>query len=197
MARGFLSRLFCAKELGAAGWNQPIVSDQPYPIPLDGGTVRGVHFQRPPHAEMKLVSCIRGKVWDVAVDVARRFQRLSCSGTPSACPPRTDAPLLIPEGFCPRPFNRWADDVELLYCHSAAYAAAAEAGSQCKKTRCWRLPGRCRLTELSARDAQHPMLNEQFRRSGVVKCRHCATPLAHTFLDLGFAPTFQRLSDGR
>src|SRR5690554_6695588 len=66
--RGFLARLFCAEELAAAGWTQPIAQIN-HTFTAKQGTVRGMHFQRPPHAEMKLVSCIRGEVWDVAVDL--------------------------------------------------------------------------------------------------------------------------------
>src|SRR5262245_9797756 len=67
-SRGFLSRLFCVEELSAAGWNKPVVQLN-HTYTVQHGMVRGMHFQYPPHAEMKLVSCIRGEVWDVAVDV--------------------------------------------------------------------------------------------------------------------------------
>ena len=67
-ARGFLSRLFCAEELGPAGWTKPIAQIN-HTYTAKRGTVRGMHFQHPPHADMKLVSCIRGEVWDVAVDI--------------------------------------------------------------------------------------------------------------------------------
>lgn len=66
--RGFLSRLFCAEELVVAGWHKPLAQIN-HTCTTQRGTVRGLHFQHPPHAEMKLVSCIRGKVWDVAVDL--------------------------------------------------------------------------------------------------------------------------------
>jgi len=66
--RGFLSRLFCADELEDAGWQKPITQiNQTFTSKC--GTVRGLHYQTQPHTEMKLVSCIRGEVWDVAVDL--------------------------------------------------------------------------------------------------------------------------------
>jgi dTDP-4-dehydrorhamnose 3,5-epimerase len=161
-ARGFLSRLFCAEELGAAGWIQPIVQINHTYTALCG-TVRGMHFQRPPHAEMKLVSCIRGEVWDVAVDVragSKTFlqwhaERLSADNRHA---------LLIPEGFA-HGFQALTDNVEILYCHSAAYMAAAEVGLNAKDPMlaiAWPL----QINELSPRDVQHPMLNESF--AGVV-----------------------------
>lgn len=159
--RGFLSRLFCAEELSAAGWSKPIAQIN-QTVTARRGTVRGLHFQYPPHAEMKLVSCVRGEVWDVAVDIrvdSKTFlrwhgERLSAD---NGCA------LLIPEGFA-HGFQTLTDDVELLYFHSAAYSAPAEAALNPNDARlkiAWPLP----ITGLSTRDAQHPMLDDQF--SGV------------------------------
>ena len=157
-ARGFLSRLFCVEELGAAGWTKPIAQIN-HTRTARRGTVRGLHFQCPPHAEMKLVSCIRGDVWDIAVDVragSKNFLQWHAEHL-SADNGRA---LLIPEGFA-HGFQSLTDDVELLYCHSAAYSAAAESGLNAADPRLaitWPLP----ITELSPRDTQHPMLNEQY-----------------------------------
>ena len=162
-ARGFLSRIFCAEELSVAGWRKPIVQIN-HTLTQKTGTVRGMHFQRPPHAEMKLVSCIRGEVWDVAVDVragSKTFlqwhaERLS-AGNGRA--------LLIPEGFA-HGFQALTDDVELLYFHSAPYFVTAEAGLNAKDPMLairWPLE----ITELSSRDAQHPLLNGQFEGAAV------------------------------
>lgn len=157
-SRGFLSRLFCAEELGAAGWTKSIAQIN-HTFTAHRGTVRGMHYQRPPDAEMKLVTCLRGEVWDVAVDLRRgspsflhwHAERLSAD---NGCA------LLLPEGFA-HGFQALTDDVELLYCHSAAYAAAAEAGLNPRDVALsvrWPLP----IHELSARDAQHPMLDHEF-----------------------------------
>ncbi len=153
-SRGFLSRLFCADELAAAGWDQPIAQIN-HTLTAKRGTVRGLHFQRAPQAEIKLVSCLRGAVFDVAVDVrpgSATFlqwhgERLSAD---NGCA------LLIPAGFA-HGFQALSDDVELLYCHSAPYVAAAEAGLNPQDPRlalAWPLA----ITELSARDAGHAML---------------------------------------
>jgi dTDP-4-dehydrorhamnose 3,5-epimerase len=68
--RGFFARLFCAEELRDAGWRAAVAQIN-HTMTARKGAVRGLHFQRPPHAEMKLVSCIRGTVWDVGVDLRR------------------------------------------------------------------------------------------------------------------------------
>ena len=160
-SRGFLSRLFCAEELAAAGWIKPVAQVN-HTFTARRGTVRGMHFQRPPHAEMKLVSCIRGEVWDVAVDVRAgsptfmrwHAERLSADNGRA---------LLIPEGFA-HGFQTLTDGVELLYCHSAAYAAEAEAGLRFDDPALhitWQLES----IDLSSRDKNHPLLAPNF--SGV------------------------------
>jgi dTDP-4-dehydrorhamnose 3,5-epimerase len=150
-SRGFLSRLFCAEELALAGWHLPIAQLN-HTYTARRGTVRGLHFQRAPHAEAKLVSCLRGEVWDLAVDLRPdsatfgRWHAVTLSAD-NGCA------LLIPEGFA-HGFQALSDDVELLYCHSAAFAPQAEAGlhPQCPQLAiAWPLV----ITELSARDAGH------------------------------------------
>ena len=59
--RGFLARLFCAEELAAAGWHGPVAQIN-HTHTAQRGTVRGLHYQRPPAPEAKLVSCLRGAV---------------------------------------------------------------------------------------------------------------------------------------
>lgn len=149
--RGFLSRLFCAKELAVAGWSKPVAQIN-HALTLRRGTVRGMHYQRPPHAEMKLVSCIRGEVWDVAVDLRAgsstflrwHAERLSAENGRA---------LLIPEGFA-HGFQALTDGVELVYCHSAPYVPEADAGLNPRDPRLgidWPLP----IEALSSRDGQH------------------------------------------
>lgn len=68
--RGFLSRLYCGAELADAGFDRPIVQIN-QTLTRAQGAIRGMHFQYPPHAEDKFVSCLGGEVWDVAVDLRR------------------------------------------------------------------------------------------------------------------------------
>lgn len=156
--RGAFARVFCQDELAAAGWTRPIAQIN-HTVTLARGTVRGLHYQRPPHAEMKLVSCLRGEVWDVAVDLRAgsptflrwHAERLSADNGRA---------LLIPEGFA-HGFQALSDQVELLYCHSAPYVAQAEAGVHPHEARlaiAWPLP----IAGLSARDAEHAPLDPDF-----------------------------------
>jgi len=66
--RGFLSRFYCTEEFRVAGINKPITQIN-HTLTRNKATVRGLHFQYPPHAEAKLVSCVKGEILDVAVDL--------------------------------------------------------------------------------------------------------------------------------
>lgn len=158
-SRGFLSRLFCADEFAVAGWHKPIIQIN-QTFTQKQGTMRGMHFQRQPHAEMKLVTCLRGAIWDVAVDLragSPTFMQWHAEELSAA----NHRALLIPEGFA-HGFQSLSGDCELIYLHSEAYAPEAEAGLNPQDPMLsisWPLA----ITELSARDAQHPMLDHQFK----------------------------------
>ena len=157
-ARGFLSRLFCAEELGAAGWDKPIAQIN-HSYTAKRGAVRGMHFQYPPHADMKLVRCLRGEVWDVAVDIragSKAFLR-SHAEILSADNGRA---LLIPQGFA-HGFQVLSDDAELLYCHSSAYNANVEGGLN-PQDPMLAISWPQQISEMSLRDSQHSMLTEEF-----------------------------------
>jgi len=160
--RGFLDRLFCLDGLKNAGWQKPIAQINHTRTHLRG-TVRGLHFQYPPHAEMKLVACLRGAVWDVAVDL-RPDSPTFLSWHAEELSADNQRSLLIPEGFA-HGFQALSDDVEMLYCHSESYTPDAEGGLHPQDPRLditWPLP----VSELSARDAGHAQIGKDFE--GVV-----------------------------
>ncbi len=76
--RGSFIRCYCRSDMGDFIGAREIVQMN-YSRTLLVGAVRGLHFQFPPCAEMKMVRCVRGRVWDVAVDV-RQGSRRSCNG---------------------------------------------------------------------------------------------------------------------
>ncbi len=157
-SRGFLSRLFCAEELASAGWQKPIAQIN-QTFTAKRGTVRGMHFQLPPHAEMKLVSCLHGRVWDVAVDLRRGSETLLHWHAEELSADNQRA-LLVPEGFA-HGFQALTDEVELLYCHSAAFCDEAQGGLNLRDRKLaieWPLE----IVELSDRDAHHPMIDQDF-----------------------------------
>ena len=157
-ARGFLSRLFCAEELAVAGWAKPVVQIN-QTVTTRRGTVRGMHFQRSPYAEMKLVSCLRGAVWDVAVDL-RAGSSTFLHWYAEELSADNRRALLIPEGFA-HGFQTLVEDCELLYLHSGRYVAAAEGGLNPRDpvlAILWPLA----IAELSDRDARHPLAGKDF-----------------------------------
>jgi dTDP-4-dehydrorhamnose 3,5-epimerase len=157
-ARGSFSRLFCSEELRESGWAYPIAQIN-HTITSRRGAVRGLHFQRPPHAEAKQVTCIRGEVWDVAVDLRWKSptflrwhaEKLSAENRRS---------LIIPPGFA-HGFQALSDGVELIYFHSTAYAPGHEAGLDVRDAKLaisWPLP----IADLSSRDQAHPAIEPGF-----------------------------------
>ncbi len=157
-ARGFLSRLFCAEELAAAGWTRPIVQIN-HTLTARRGTVRGMHFQHPPQAEMKLVSCIRGQVFDVAVDLRQGSSTL-LQWHGEILSATNHYALLIPEGFA-HGFQTLTDDCELLYLHTSTYAPDAEGGCHPQDPALginWPLP----VADLSDRDGGHPFITRAY-----------------------------------
>lgn len=157
-ARGFLARLFCADELSTAGWQRPIAQIN-HTCTARRGTVRGMHYQLPPHAEMKLVTCLRGGIWDVAVDL-RADSPTFLHWHTEILSAENQRALLIPEGFA-HGFQTLTDDVELLYCHSAPHMPGAEGGLNPFDERlgiAWPEP----ISVLSERDRNHPLLDSAF-----------------------------------
>lgn len=123
------------------------------------GTVRGMHFQYPPHAEIRFVRCLRGRVWDVAVDLR--------AGSPTflhwhaeELAPDNARMLVVPEG-CAHGFQVLEPESELLYLHTGRYAPEAEGGFACNDPRLgitWPLP----VAGLSHRDAGFPPIAVNF-----------------------------------
>ena len=156
--RGFFSRIFCADELIVCGWEHPIAQIN-HSYTAEKGTVRGLHYQHSPHAEMKLVTCLTGEVWDVAVDL-RANSPTFLKWHAEHLSAENNCALLIPKGVA-HGFQTLTDNVQLLYCHSAAYQAKAEAGINIADPRVaikWPLP----VSKCSQRDQSFPFLDAQY-----------------------------------
>lgn len=156
--RGYLERLFCTDELGAFIGNRSIVQIN-HTMTSKAGTVRGMHYQQPPHAEMKLVSCLRGEVFDVIVDL-REGSPTFLHWHGEVLSENNYRTFCIPEGFA-HGFQALAENCELIYLHTAAYAPDAEAALNALDPLLaidWPLS----IKELSPRDQQHAMLNSDF-----------------------------------
>lgn len=157
--RGFLSRFFCAEEFGAAGLDKPIVQIN-QTLTRNRGAVRGMHFQYPPHAEAKLVSCLHGEIFDVVVDLRRDSPTyLHWHGVLLSALNRQS--LLIPEGFA-HGFQTLTEDCELIYLHTAAYHPESEGALNVVDSNLaigWPLA----ITEISERDRNHKSIEQDFQ----------------------------------
>jgi dTDP-4-dehydrorhamnose 3,5-epimerase len=123
--RGSFGRTFCKREFATNGLAGEFVQSSTS-FSRRAGTVRGMHYQRPPDAEAKLVRCIRGSIYDVVVDVRpaspsfMRWQGFTLAGT-------ADEQLYIPPG-CAHGFQTLEDDTEVLYHMSCEYAPQSADG---------------------------------------------------------------------
>lgn len=157
-SRGYLERLFCQSELAELLKGEAIVQIN-HTLTEKTGTIRGMHFQYPPWAETKFVTCLKGEVFDVAVDVRLgsptflRWHGELLNAT-------NHNTLLIPEGFA-HGFQTLTDECEMLYFHTSAYHRDAEGGLNALDPALaiqWPLP----VTEQSTRDKEHPMIQQNF-----------------------------------
>lgn len=156
--RGFLSRFFCADEFKAYSFNKPI-NQINHTLTRQAGALRGMHYQKTPHAEIKLVSCLKGEVFDVAVDL-RKNSPTFLQWYGEVLSEHNQRSLLIPEGFA-HGFQTLTEDCELIYLHSAPYIKEAEAALNAidpKLGIAWPLP----ITEISEKDRLHPMIKLDF-----------------------------------
>lgn len=161
-ARGELERLYCRDELAEA-LGDARIEQVNRTMTRARGTVRGLHFQHPPHAEDKLIGCLRGEVFDVAVDL-RPSSPTYLRWHAEVLNPSNRRSLLVPRGFA-HGFQALTDDCEMLYMLTAAFRAGAEGGLDALDPAIgirWPLP----VGERSERDRSHPPVSAGFRGVG-------------------------------
>jgi dTDP-4-dehydrorhamnose 3,5-epimerase len=153
--RGFFARSFCAKEFAAHGLSLNTLQCN-VAFTHRRGTVRGMHYQSPPAAEVKLVRCTKGAVCDVAVDLRPESQTYlqHIAVELSAANHRA---LLIPKMFA-HGYQALTDDVEVTYQVDEFYAPDCERGLRYDDpvlNISWPLPP----VEVSAKDRTWPLLS--------------------------------------
>jgi dTDP-4-dehydrorhamnose 3,5-epimerase len=162
-ARGRFTRLFCEQAFAPIRVGLRFVQVN-LSTTAARGTVRGLHLQRAPGAEAKLIRCLRGRVFDVAVDLRAdspsfgRWHAVELGDD-------LERSVFIPEG-CAHGFQALTDDAQLLYQHTAPHAPALEAGVRHDDARlaiAWPLPP----ANLSPRDAALPGFDEALRHGPI------------------------------
>ena len=157
--RNFFSRLFCVSQLSDHGWVGPIKQIN-HSYTRRCGTVRGMHCQTAPHSEMKLVTCIKGKIWDVAIDLRESSPTFLQWHSEILSEENLNA-LLISEGFA-HGFQSLSDDVEIIYCHNKAYRPDHElALNPVDPT--LKLQWPIEISEMSERDKNHRWVAKNFK----------------------------------
>jgi len=156
--RGFFSESWNRKTLAGQGIDIDFVQDN-HSLSAAVGTVRGLHFQSPPHAQAKLVRCGRGRLFDVAVDIRRgsptygRWVGVELSF-------ENARQLLVPEGFL-HGFVTREPDTEIIYKCSDYYAPDCDGAVRFDDPDIgidWGIDPASAVT--SAKDAAAPLLSE-------------------------------------
>lgn len=156
--RGSFSRVFCADEFSEVIGKKQIVQIN-HSVNYETGTTRGLHFQKPPFAETKIVTCMKGKIFDVAVDI-RAGSETYLHWYGEILSADNNRSLIIPEGFA-HGFQTLVPDCELVYLHTGRYAPDYEGGLHTLDPAIhidWPLAISC----MSERDSLHPRINNDF-----------------------------------
>lgn len=155
--RGWFSEVWNARAMAEAGIEAEFVQDN-HSLSTARGTLRGLHYQAPPHAQGKLVRCVAGSVWDVVVDARR--------GSPSfgrwigvELIADTGNQLWVPEGFL-HGFTTLTENAEVIYKCTDFFAPEADGSVRWDSPGLgidWRLEG---PPEVSDKDAAAPVFDE-------------------------------------
>jgi len=152
--RGAFARTMCQRELAEHSIGETFVQEN-ISLSAHAGTIRGMHFQRSPYGEGKLIRCIRGAVHDVIVD-ARLGSSTYLQSQAYVLDGETRDQLYIPRGFA-HGFQTLVDDVEMTYLMTDFYRPGAEAGFRFDDPILgieWPLP----VGPISQRDISWPLL---------------------------------------
>lgn len=158
--RGWFTRYFCKEEFQHNIGHQDEWVQMNHSFTATKGSIRGMHFQFPPHSEIKMVRCIAGAIFDVIIDL-RQDSPSFLQWTAVELSSENKKILYIPRGFA-HGFQTLEDNCELLYHHSAFYNAEYEAGLKYDDPVLniqWPLP----VSVISQRDASYPYLDKKFK----------------------------------
>lgn len=157
--RGFFTRTYCKEKFTAIGFNKEFVQIN-HSFNNHKGTIRGMHFQSPPYTETKLIRCIKGRIYDVAVDLREnsptflQYFSIELSETNMLS-------ILIPEGFA-HGFQTLKDNSVLLYHHTQYYTPKSETGfcfDDPKLKINWKLPP----VMVSNKDKSYKLIDNNFK----------------------------------
>lgn len=157
--RGAFARWFCEEELSEILGNRHIKNVN-FSRTVKKGSIRGMHFQRPPKSEMKMIRCVRGRILDVVVDIRdgsptflKHFAVELSAGNMKM--------IVVPEGFA-HGFQSLEDNSEIMYLVTEFYSPECEGGLRCtdpKLNITWPLD----IADISDKDANHKLIDGTFK----------------------------------
>jgi len=157
--RGKFYRVYCKNELKSIGYNKELVQIN-QSLTKKKGAIRGMHFQYPPKVETKIVKCLKGSIFDVAIDL--RYNSPTFLHWHSEILSADNMKMLhIPEGFA-HGFQALQDNSELLYFHTEFYSPDYESGIRYDDPIIsikWPLE----ITDISERDRSFKLLDNNFK----------------------------------
>lgn len=160
--RGMFARAYCKNEFAAHGIAIDVVQGN-ISTNEHAGIVRGMHFQRAPHAEVKLVRCIRGAIFDVIVDL--REESLTYGQHYGVELSEENGLLIVvPKGFA-HGYQALTDGATAFYMVSAPYSPEAEGGVRYNDPSLgikWPLA----VTDVSEKDQDWPLMSPRYPKSG-------------------------------
>lgn len=157
--RGLFARTFCQKEFGKIGFDKQIVQIN-HSITRQKGVIRGMHYQRPPVCETKIIRCVEGAVFDVMVDLrVGSVTFMQWHGVELS--KDTMRMVYIPEGFA-HGFQTLTENAELIYHHSEFYSPKYEHALRYDDPALaisWPLPA----GGVSTKDQSYPLIDNNFK----------------------------------
>ena len=157
--RGLFSRFFCAKELELV-LNERKIAQINYSKTNNLGAIRGMHYQNKPHSEMKIIRCLKGRVYDVAIDL-RKNSLTFLKWHSVELTPENNLAYVIPEGFA-HGFQVLEEGSQLLYLHTAFYSPDLEGAIRFDDPKI-NISWPINPTDLSDKDRNHSYINDQFK----------------------------------
>ncbi|MHB1647043.1 MAG: dTDP-4-dehydrorhamnose 3,5-epimerase [bacterium] len=155
--RGFFERIYCKKEFKSV--LKKDIKQVNYSLTKTKGSIRGMHYQNPPMAEAKIIKCVRGSIYDVAVDL-RKGSPTFLKWHAEIISENNPRMFFVPEGFA-HGFQTLKDNTELIYFHTEYFSEKHYKGIKYNDPRIaikWELE----LTEISDKDMSHPLIKKDF-----------------------------------